>query len=79
VGKSNYVDGLLTTQASVVQFIEDNWLRLADRCGAAGAWTGSLDAMFDFQQPNARRRFVRDPSTFEPTAATGLRQGVINQ
>ena len=24
--KSNYVDSTLTTQASVVQFIEDNWL-----------------------------------------------------
>jgi len=68
--KSNYVDSTLTTQASVVQFIEDNWLggqRIGG--GAADAWTGSLDAMFDFQQANAGRKLVLDPSTGEPSTA----------
>src|SRR5579864_2449576 len=47
--KRNFVDGTLTTQASVVKFIEDNWLggeRIGN--GSADAWTGTLDNMFNF-------------------------------
>jgi phospholipase C len=43
--RSNYVSGNLTDQASVVKFIEDNWLggqRLGD--GSFDAISGSLDA-----------------------------------
>jgi phospholipase C len=47
--KQNYVDHTLITQASVVQFIEDNWLsstRIGQ--GSFDATTGSVDGMFDF-------------------------------
>jgi phospholipase C len=48
--KANFVDHTQTTQASVVQFIEDNWLggqRLGG--GSFDATTGSIDGMFDFK------------------------------
>jgi phospholipase C len=64
--KSNFVDGSETTQASVVQFIEDNWLggeRIGD--GSDDAVTGSLDNMFDFAQPSSGPLFL-DPTTGEP-------------
>ena len=66
--KANYVDSTLTTQASVVQFIEDNWLG-GERIGggAADAWTGSLNGMFDFGQSNPNRTLMLDPATGEPT------------
>jgi len=65
--KRNFVDGTFTTQSSVVQFIEDNWLnsqRLGN--GAADAETGSLDNMFNFQHPLAPPLFL-GPSTGEAT------------
>jgi phospholipase C len=64
--KTNYVDGTFTDQSSVVKFIEDNWLgggHLGN--GAADASAGTLNNMFDFDQPNAHRLFL-DPSTGEP-------------
>ncbi len=47
--KANFVDHTLITQASVVRFIEDNWLggkRLGG--GSFDASSGSIDGMFDF-------------------------------
>jgi phospholipase C len=63
--KSNYVDNTLTTQTSVVRFIEDNWLdgqRLGG--GSVDASTGSLEGMFDFAKP-AFPRVLLDPATGE--------------
>jgi phospholipase C len=48
--RSNYVDHTLITQASVVKFIEDNWLggtRIGG--GSHDAATGSLNSLFDFK------------------------------
>ena len=64
--KTNYVDNTLTTQTSVVRFIEDNWLggeRLGG--GSEDASTGSLEEMFDFHQLPFRRLFL-EPETGEP-------------
>ena len=64
--KANFVDGTFSTQSSVVQFIEDNWLagqRLGN--GAADAESGTIDNMFNFQRPSASPLFL-DPSTGEP-------------
>ena len=47
--KVNYIDHTQITQASVIQFIEDNWLgstRLGN--GSHDATTGSVMALFDF-------------------------------
>jgi phospholipase C len=63
--KQNFVDGTLTTQSSVVRFIEDNWLggqRLGN--GAEDALAGTLDNMLDFDHPEAPRLLL-DPSTGE--------------
>jgi len=63
--KPNFVDGTVTTQSSVVRFIEDNWLggeRLGN--GANDAVTGSLDNLFDFDHPDGSKLFL-DPSTGE--------------
>lgn len=66
--RSNYVDDTQITQASVVRFIEDNWLH-GQRIGQGSndATAGSIMGMFDFR----RRPFDRAPRLFlDP--ATGL-------
>jgi phospholipase C len=66
--KRNFVDGTETTQASVVQFIEDNWLggeRIGN--GSLDAVTGSLDGMFEFAHPSAGPLFL-DPTSGEPAS-----------
>jgi phospholipase C len=60
--KSNYVSHVLVSQASIPQFIEDNWLnskRLAG--GSFDASTGSIVDMFDFTQKKART-LILDPT-----------------
>ncbi len=53
------------TQASVVKFIEDNWLG-SDRIGNGSddAWTGTLDNMFDFSH-GRNPKLTLDPATGE--------------
>jgi phospholipase C len=48
--KQNYVDSTFTEQASITQFIEDNWSlgRIGNESADAGA--GTLDNAFDFNQ-----------------------------
>jgi phospholipase C len=65
--KSNYVDGTLTSQASIVRFIEDNWLHgQGIGNGSADGWAGTLDNMFDFSHHNDHSLFL-DPQSGEPT------------
>jgi phospholipase C len=64
--KQNYVDGTLTSQSSVVRFIEDNWLggaRLGN--GAEDTFAGTLDNMLSFEHPHGERLFL-NPATGEP-------------
>ena len=64
--RRNFVDNTLTTQASVVQFIEDNWLggeRLGN--GSDDALTGTLDNMFEFSGRRQRALFL-SPTSGEP-------------
>ncbi len=67
--KVNYVDSTPITQASVVRFIEDNWLngtRLGG--GSNDATTGSITAMFDFTAtPHTTPVFI-DPTMGTKTA-----------
>jgi phospholipase C len=60
--KKNYVSHVLTTQASIPQFIEDNWLN-GERLGGGSfdATTGSIMDMFDFTQ-KPTRKLILDPS-----------------
>ncbi|MFZ1174053.1 MAG: alkaline phosphatase family protein, partial [Bradyrhizobium sp.] len=61
--KKNYVSHVLITQASIPQFIEDNWLK-SERLGGGSfdATTGSITDMFDFSQKKSVTVFL-DPTT----------------
>jgi phospholipase C len=61
--KKNYVSHVLTTQVSVTQFIEDNWLK-GERIGGGSfdATTGSIMDMFDFQRRDDDRKLILDPT-----------------
>jgi phospholipase C len=52
--KKNYVSHVQVTQASIPQFIEDNWLN-GERLGGGSfdATTGSITDMFNFKKANA--------------------------
>ncbi len=68
--KVNYVDHTRITQASVVQFIEDNWLgstRLGN--GAHDATTGSIMSLFDFTNGGKTPTLFLDNNTGTKLAA----------
>jgi phospholipase C len=68
--KTNHVSSTYISQASVVRFIEDNWLngkRLGG--GSFDATTGSIMDMFDFDQDH-RHDFRTDALFLDPTAGT---------
>jgi phospholipase C len=60
--KVNFVDSTPITQASVVRFIEDNWLK-GQRIGggSADATAGSILSLFDFQAPPRLKPLFIDP------------------
>ncbi|MGH7686329.1 MAG: phospholipase C [Candidatus Dormibacteria bacterium] len=67
--KTNFVDHSMTDQSSVVRFIEDNWLsgeRLGN--GAADAFAGTLNNMFDFHSEDDSRTLFLNPVTGQPTS-----------
>jgi phospholipase C len=61
--KKNYVSHVLITQASIPQFIEDNWLN-GERLngGSFDATTGSIADMFNFKKANSVK-LVLDPNS----------------
>ena len=61
--KKNYVSHTLISQASIPQFIEDNWLQ-GERLGGGSfdATTGSIDDMFNFKKANSAQLFL-DPTS----------------
>ena len=61
--KKNYVSHVLISQASIPQFIEDNWLN-GQRIGGGSfdATTGSIADMFNFNKKNSVA-LILDPST----------------
>jgi phospholipase C len=60
--KKNYVSHVLITQASIPQFIEDNWLK-GERIGGGSfdATTGSIVDMFNFNKANGTK-LILDPT-----------------
>jgi phospholipase C len=60
--KKNYVSHVLITQASIPQFIEDNWLK-GERIGGGSfdATTGSIVDMFNFKKAESTELFL-DPT-----------------
>jgi phospholipase C len=68
--RQNYVSHTLTSQTSIIKFIEDNW-HLARIPGSFDTVTGSINDMFDFDHhgyghPENAGRFVLDPVTGQP-------------
>jgi len=61
--KKNYVSHVQITQASIPQFIEDNWLG-SERIGQGSfdGTTGSIMDMFDFTQKKSVTLFL-DPTS----------------
>lgn len=61
--KKNYVSHVLVTQASIPQFVEDNWLK-GERLGGGSfdATTGSIMDMFNFSRKKSVTVFL-DPAT----------------
>jgi phospholipase C len=69
--RRNYVDSALTTQASVVRFVEDNWLGGESVGGGSDdATAGTLNGMFQFRSPSDPRLFL-NPSSGEPVSGHG--------
>jgi phospholipase C len=66
--RSNFVDHAITSQASILRFIEDNWGlgRIGDQ--SFDAIAGPLTTMFDFSgdRDDHGGRLLLDPSTGEP-------------
>jgi phospholipase C len=64
--KTNYVDHTRTSQASIIRFIEDNWLH-GQRLGGGSfdATAGSIMGMFDFGHFNPAGKVQLDPKTGE--------------
>jgi phospholipase C len=68
--KANFVDHDRISLASVVRFIEDNWLK-GERLGggAFDASAGSITAMFDFTAGGHNPALYLDPETGNPLSA----------
>jgi len=66
--KVNYVSHGYVSQASVVRFIEDNWLQ-GERLGGGSfdATTGSIMDMFDFSRGPQDQTLILSPDTGTPT------------
>jgi hypothetical protein len=65
--KVNFVDHSLTNQASIIAFIENNWLqgkRLGK--GSFDSISNSLTGLFDFQAAPRMKKLILDEKTGEP-------------
>jgi phospholipase C len=71
--KKNYVSHVLITQASIPQFVEDNWLK-SERLGGGSfdATTGSIMDMFDFTQKKSTT-LILDPTFGTVDASTKVK------
>jgi phospholipase C len=62
--KTNFVDHTVTSQTSIIRFIEDNWLngtRIGQ--GSFDSVTNSIANMFDVHPKRFQRALFLDPST----------------
>ena len=68
--KVNFVDHSLTNQASVITFIEDNWLQ-GKRLGRGSfdSISNSLTGMFDFRSAPRMGKLILDEKTGEVKSA----------
>jgi phospholipase C len=77
--KKNFIDHTFTTQASIPQFIEDNWLKgVRLGSGSYDAQTGSIMNMFNFDQIVAEgnaRKVILDPNMGTVVSSSGGQPG----
>jgi phospholipase C len=64
--KPNFVDHTVTDQASILRFIEDNWLNGQRIQGSFDAIAGGLDNMFNFEAAPNTTQFLLSESSGEP-------------
>ena len=65
--RTNFVDGTLTDQSSVLRFIEDNWNTGRIGGGSFDVDAGPLTSMFDFaRHADGSRELLLDPRSGEP-------------
>jgi phospholipase C len=57
-----YVDHTVTDQASILRFIEDNWLNGQRITGSFDNLAGRLNTMFDFKSPDTTQ-YILNSST----------------
>ena len=55
----------MTDQTSILRFIEDNWLGKQRIDGSYDRLAGSLNGLFDWNQPSTGR-LILDPTTGAP-------------
>ncbi len=65
--RHNFVDNSLTSQSSILRFIEDNWYLPRLKNQSADGQTGSLMNMFDFSHGPSNAKLFLNPSTGLPT------------
>ena len=70
--KRNYVSNTLTSQTSIIKFVEDNW-GLGRIPGSFDSITGSISDMFSFKahgigSPPNGRPFILNPVSGEPVS-----------
>ncbi|MGY4356903.1 hypothetical protein ACVW0J_003396 [Bradyrhizobium sp. i1.7.7] len=70
--RTNHVSSTYISQASVVRFIEDNWLR-GQRIGGGSfdASSGSIMDLFDFDQDHSHD-YRTDALFLDPTSGTAI-------
>jgi phospholipase C len=61
--RHNFVDHTVTNQASILRFVEDNWLRSQRIQGSFDAISNPINNMFDFQALGNAGPFLLDPTT----------------
>jgi phospholipase C len=69
--RHNFVDHTLTSQTSIIKFVEDNW-KLGRIPGSFDAITGRLNRMFDFHGHGGENpKLFLDPVTGQPAGGFG--------
>jgi phospholipase C len=61
--KQNYISHTMTTQASILQFVENNWKTGRIGNGSFDATAGSLNGLFNFDDRDASNRVILNPAT----------------
>ena len=64
--RSNFVDSSVTSQTSIISFVENNW-NLGRIAGSADGATGSIASMFNFSGgQHGSGKLLLDPTTGQP-------------